>query len=104
LSRRPPIGSTGAAAPQGIEGRTPAWLARLSRRAPSAHTRKMAKDHPFSIKVLPDPEREGRFRWTIYESGKQRDRSRVSFAARSEAESDAITVMQKCIAKWWTDE
>jgi hypothetical protein len=64
----------------------------------------MSKDHPFSIKVIPDPEREGRFRWTIYESGKQRDRSQDSFATRREAESDAIKVMQKRISTWWVSE
>jgi hypothetical protein len=64
----------------------------------------VAKDHPFSIKVNPDPEREGRCRWTIYQSRKQRDRSQDSFATRREAESDATKVIQKHNSTSWISE
>jgi len=43
-----------------------------------AHSIEMAENHPFTVRVQPDLLRDRRFRWTLYENGKLRNRSLVS--------------------------
>jgi len=43
----------------------------------------------FTIYVSADADRPGRYRWTIYEMGKVRDKSLHSFTTRHEAQADA---------------
>jgi hypothetical protein len=49
----------------------------------------MEKSSPFTISVLPFDGRPGRYRWLILENGKDREKSRDSFATSREAHLDA---------------
>jgi hypothetical protein len=60
----------------------------------------MAEEHHFTIRVEPDLLREGHFRWALYESGQPRERSEVSYAAKSEAHADATKALRKYTAEW----
>jgi hypothetical protein len=54
----------------------------------------------FKIKVEPDLDRAGRYRWSISEGGRARDKSLYSFATRREAQADADKFVEKLNATW----
>jgi hypothetical protein len=60
----------------------------------------MAENHPFTIRVEPDLLRDGRFRWTLYENGRPRHQSPVSYATRREAVAGAAKALEKQIGNW----
>jgi hypothetical protein len=49
----------------------------------------MAEPRVFAIKIEPDVDRPGRFRWIVSEGMKIGDKSLYSFATRREAQADA---------------
>jgi hypothetical protein len=54
----------------------------------------------FTIKIEPDFEQEGRYRWNIFEGGKVRDMSLYSFATKREAQADAVKFVEKLNDTW----
>jgi hypothetical protein len=54
----------------------------------------------FTIEVSADVNRFNRYRWTIVEAGKVRDRSVYNFATRREAQADAEKFVEKLIFTW----
>jgi hypothetical protein len=60
----------------------------------------MAEQSPYTIHISADPDRVARFRWSIYEAGKERDKSMYSFATRPEAQKDAEAFVDKLIITW----
>ena len=62
----------------------------------------MPKDPAFVIKIEPDIDRPGRYRWFILENGRMRDASVYSYATRREAQDDAHKFVQK-LKDTWTD-
>jgi hypothetical protein len=55
---------------------------------------------PYTIQVQPDIDRFNRYRWTIFENGKQRDRSVLNFATQREAQVDAERFVDLLILTW----
>ena len=74
-------------------------LAPVSRRL---HNANMPEDSPFVVKVERDAERQGRFRWRVFENGIMRDASVYSFATKREAQVDADKFVEKLNATWRT--
>jgi hypothetical protein len=62
--------------------------------------RAMAETHVFTIKVEPDVDRPGRYRWSISEGWKVRDKSLYSFATKREAQADAGAFVEKLNVTW----
>jgi len=60
----------------------------------------MTEPSPYTIYVSADPERIDRFRWSICEAAKERDKSMYSFATRREAQADAERFVDKLIITW----
>jgi hypothetical protein len=60
----------------------------------------MAEPHVFAIKIEPDADRPGRFRWTVSEGRKIREKSLYSFATRREAQADADKFVGKLNVTW----
>jgi hypothetical protein len=60
----------------------------------------MAEPSPYTIFVESDPDRVTRFRWSIHEAGKERDKSMYSFATRRQAQADAEKFVEKLIITW----
>jgi hypothetical protein len=60
----------------------------------------MAENHPFTITVEPDLSRGHRFRWTLYENGRPRHQSPVSYATRREAVAGAAKALEKQLGNW----
>jgi hypothetical protein len=60
----------------------------------------MAENHPFTIKIVEDPQIERRFRWEIYQDDMLRDRSPQSYTTIRHAKADAEKVMQRLITTW----
>jgi len=60
----------------------------------------MAEPPPYTILVTADPGRVGRFRWSIHEAGKEREKSKYSFATRRHAQTDAEAFVEKLIINW----
>jgi hypothetical protein len=60
----------------------------------------MAEEHHFTIKVEADLVREGRFRWTLFESGQPRERSEASYATKGEAHADATKALREYMTEW----
>jgi len=60
----------------------------------------MAEPSRYTIFVAADSDRLARFRWTIYEAWKERDKSRYSFATRRRAQTDAEASVEKLIIIW----
>jgi hypothetical protein len=56
--------------------------------------------HPFISKVLADPLRDGRYRWTICEGVQIHLRSPQSYATQREAKVDADKAMSKLATHW----
>jgi hypothetical protein len=54
----------------------------------------------FTIKIEPDFEQEGRYRWNISEHGKVRDISLYSFPTKREAQADAAKYVEKLNDTW----
>lgn len=54
----------------------------------------------YTISVLPYDGRPGRFRWTVSEEGKERDRSFHNFATKREAHADAKAFVDKLTVIW----
>jgi hypothetical protein len=61
------------------------------------HNAMMAEEHPFTITIEPYARDQGLFRWTIMESGKERNFSGRAYRSRAEAEADAHAKMQELI-------
>jgi hypothetical protein len=68
----------------------------------SAHYAEMAEPPSYTILITADPGRVERFRWTINEAGKERDKSMYSFATRRHAQTDAEALVEKLIITWQT--
>jgi hypothetical protein len=68
--------------------------------AAAAHSRDMADVREFTTAVEPDFDRPGRFRWSVSENGKVRDKSLFSFVTRREAQADANKFVEKLHATW----
>ena len=64
----------------------------------------MAEKHPFTIEIDEDPQRERRFRWSIFEGEKLRDRSPQSYATIRHAKADADKFVQRLIIARRSDE
>jgi hypothetical protein len=62
----------------------------------------MPESLPFVIRIEPDTDRPGRYRWFIFENGRMRDASVYSYATKREAQSDADKFVQK-LNDTWTD-
>jgi hypothetical protein len=60
----------------------------------------MPEIHEFKIKIEPDVDRAGRYRWNISEGGKVRDKSLYSYATKREAQADADKFVEKLNATW----
>ena len=60
----------------------------------------MAKAHPFTIKIEPDPLSARRFRWTVCEGSQIHIRSPHSYATRREAEDEANNALLKLAETW----
>jgi hypothetical protein len=60
----------------------------------------MAQSHDFTTAVEPDFDRPGRFRWSVSEDRKVRDKSLFSFATRREAQADADKFVEKLNVTW----
>ncbi len=69
-------------------------------RALLAHNAAMAQHPAFTIDVAKDIGRPGRFRWSVYENMKMRDKSFYSFATKGEAQADADKFVQELDAIW----
>jgi hypothetical protein len=54
----------------------------------------------FSIRVIEDIARPGRYRWNIVQAGKVRDTSVYSFATKREAQADADRFVEKLNVTW----
>jgi hypothetical protein len=48
----------------------------------------MPPDSPFVVKIERDTERQGRFRWRVFQDGIMRDASVYSFATKRQAQVD----------------
>jgi hypothetical protein len=64
----------------------------------------MAGDHPFTIKIEQDAERERRYLWIIYEGARLRERSSHSYATIRHAKADAERFMQRLITIWQSNK
>jgi hypothetical protein len=62
----------------------------------------MPQDSPFDVKVERDAERQGRFRWRVFQDGIMRDASVFSFATKREAQVDADKFIEKLNTTWRT--
>jgi hypothetical protein len=60
----------------------------------------MAEPSTYVITVSPDLDRFNRYRWTIFEDGKPRDKSVLNFATAREAYADAESFVDKLILIW----
>ena len=60
----------------------------------------MEEPPPFTIHIVSDPDRAGRYRWRVIEQGKARDVSMYSFATKREAQADAEKYVEKLIITW----
>ena len=60
----------------------------------------MEEPSPFTIHIVSDPDRFGRYRWRIIEQGKARDASMYSFATKREAQADAEKFVEKLLITW----
>jgi hypothetical protein len=63
----------------------------------------MVENHAFTASVAPDADRPGRYRWSVHEDGKARDRSVYSFATKREAQADADRFVAKLNVTWHID-
>jgi hypothetical protein len=66
----------------------------------TAHNAIVPNTSPYSVNVIKDANRPGRYRWEVYETAKLRDSSMFSFATRREAETDAELFIEKLVATW----
>ena len=55
----------------------------------------MGEKHPFTFKVMADPLRESRYRWTVCEGNQIHMRSPTSYATQSEAEKEAARAVSQ---------
>jgi hypothetical protein len=60
----------------------------------------MAELSPFTVHIMADPDRVGRYRWRIIENGKARDNSMHSFATKREAKADGEAFIEKLTVTW----
>jgi len=60
----------------------------------------MADIHAFTSAVMPDADRPGRYRWSVSEDRKPRDKSMYSFATKREAQADADMFIAKLNDTW----
>jgi hypothetical protein len=60
----------------------------------------MAKSSDYTIAVTRDPDRRRRYRWSVSEGQKMRDKSLYSFASKREAEVDVQMFVVKLAAIW----
>jgi hypothetical protein len=60
----------------------------------------MAEPNAFTVRVEPDFDRPGRYRWSVAEDGKVRDKSLFSFATKRETQADGDKFVEKLIATW----
>jgi hypothetical protein len=74
-------------------------LALVSRRL---HNANVPQDSPFVVKVERDAQRQGRFRWHVFQNGIMREASVYSFATKYEAQVDADNFVEKLNATWRT--
>ena len=72
-------------------------LALLSRRS---HKASMPPESPFVVKIERDTERQGRFRWRVFQDGIMRDASVYSFATKRQAQVDGDKFVQKLNNTW----
>jgi hypothetical protein len=69
----------------------------LSRRS---HKASMPPESPFVVKIERDTERQGRFRWRVFQDGIMRDASVYSFATKRQAQVDGDKFVQKLNNTW----
>jgi hypothetical protein len=62
----------------------------------------MTEIHDFTSAVAVDVDRPGRWRWSVFEDKKIRDKSLWSFATRHEAQADADKFVEKLSCTWPT--
>jgi hypothetical protein len=62
----------------------------------------MAEPPAYTVAVSPDPDRPGRYRWSLSIGHKVRDKSLFSFATKREAEADVQRFVVK-LAETWKD-
>ena len=72
----------------------------LALRRPSTHNARMADNHVFTINVARDVERPDRYRWSVSENMRLRDKSLHSFATKREAQADADKFVQRLNSIW----
>jgi hypothetical protein len=65
------------------------------RRSASAANMSATDATAFTIKIEPDRERPGRYRWKLLIAGQVRGQSLFSFATRRETQADADSFVQK---------
>jgi hypothetical protein len=65
-----------------------------------SHNAGMAETHEFTTAVESDFDRPGRFRWSVSEDRKVRDKSLFSFATRREAQADVDRFVEKLNVTW----
>jgi hypothetical protein len=63
----------------------------------------MTEPHAFTTAVVPNFDQRGRWRWSVFEDGKIRDKSLWSFSSRREAQADADQFVAKLDATWATN-
>ena len=64
------------------------------------HKAMVEENRVFTIDVAQDARQRGRYRWSISEDMRVRDRSFYSFATRREAQDDADRFVEKLKAVW----
>ena len=72
----------------------------LAKQTPLAHNGIMTESPVFRTDIAKDTGNPNRFRWSIYENNKVRDKSFYSFATRREAQSDADKFVRKLNSIW----
>ena len=60
----------------------------------------MLEIHPYSFRVVTDPLRELRYRWTVCEGNQIHMRSPYSYATRREAEKEAGKALSRRVEHW----
>ena len=80
----------------------------MARLTPLAHNAIMVETHPFTFvethpfrfKIVTDPLRELRYRWTVCEGSQIHVRSPHSYATREEAEKEAAKAVSRFEDHW----
>jgi hypothetical protein len=100
--RKPPIliCLDNARARVGAQGQFDCGTNGLALRTPLTHNPRMAEEHVFTINVARDVQRPDRYRWSVSENMRLRDKSLYSFATKREAQADADKFVQRLNSVW----